>query len=587
MIAIIRHRLRQDALPILLYLLTFMVMSYPFVFQLNTHLPMDNVDTHTALWQNWWVLEAVTEGYDINHSPLLFYPNGLDVTLQPRRWSSLPMWIPLYYLFDDPLAFNLTAMLGVLLKAYGMYLVGLMLFKKRIPAWVSGAFYAFSATSLQMALQQPNTGATEWIPWFMLAYMSGLSRIQQQGYSRQIVGRMILAGLLFSLNVYMNLKIALFAMLLGSGYVFLYMLWYRLWRFWVFWIAMVIFAVSALGFSLPILMPTLQSPNLEDAVGDEVIVERGGIDILSYVKADLSRPINYMQSIASMRGEQLEVQNIRGMSHVGFVSLAFALMGLLYAVRAQRSVMIWVILAGVFWALSLGLDIRFKRLAVDIGFTPYGLLEDNLIFQILKFPWRMSLLFLFPYALLVGYGLHYRLQPLTLNRLQSGLLIFTVVMLLYGTSIFPIPTRSAPRPAYINILASMPDGAVIDLPFGRHNAKYYMSIQRFHKRPMVEGMIARIPPTAHDYIKANPILDVIREDVPEQLESISIQVWRGALQSLLDDKFSYIIVHEFVPQTQTRIEYPAQWVLDYFSGYDAIYQDDEVLIYDIKSLLSG
>jgi len=584
MLAILRHRFKQDALPLLLYLLTFIVMSYPFVLQMGTHLPMDNVDTHTALWQNWWVLEAVREGYDVNYSPLLFYPDGLDVTLQPRRWASLPVWMPLYWLFGDPLAFNLTAMLGVLFKAYGMYLVGLHLFGQRIPAWVTGAFYAFAATSLQMALQQPNTGATEWIPWFMLAFMVGVSSIRGKASHQQVIGLMVLAGFLFAMNAYMNLKIALFAMLLGGGYIALAMVAHGLWRFRVFWVAMIVFGMSALVFSAPMLAPALQSSELADAVGDGV-VWTGGVDIESYIKAQHKRPINYMQSIASLRGEQLELQNIDGMSHVGIVGVAFALMGVWYGVRVKRSDLLWLVLAVVFWALSLGLEISFRDEVVWFGDrTPYGLVQDIIVFQILKFPWRMSLVFLFPFSILIGYGLHYRLRTIRWTRLQMGLMVLAVVMLLYGTSIFPIPTRPAPRSDYVDVLADAPDGAVIDIPFGRHNAKYYMSVQRFHGRPMIEGMIARIPLDAFDYIDANPILGAIREGtafVPTDA------MWRGGMQQLLDDGFRYVILHKIVPQALTRAERPDRWVVDLFAAYSPLYEDDIVLIYDLFDLLES
>jgi len=610
MIQMLRHRFRQDALPLLLYLLTFIVMSYPFVFNMHDHLPMENVDTHTALWQNWWVLEALTQGHDLNQSDILFYPSGLDVTLQPRRWSTLPIWIPLYLIFDDPLAFNLTAMVGILFKAYGMYLLCLSLFKKRIPAWVSGAFYAFAATNLQQAFQHPNSGATEWIPWFMLAFVYGISHIKTIQHPQRILWIMLLAGFLFAMNAYANLKIALFAMLLGGGFVTLYMLGYQLWRVRLFWLAMLVFGISALGFSSPILIPTLQSNNLEDAFSDEVVVN-GGVDILSYVKAEHRRPYNYMQSIASLRGEQLEIQNIWGMSHVGIVSIAFALIGLRYAIIIHRPVrihyttpseknktqrklalrlncliLIWGILAVMFWLLSLGIEFHYNRNYVNLYWTPYRLLEHNIIFKILKLPWRMSMLFLFPYSILIGYGLHYRLRSLSLTRIHSGLLILSVSMLLYGTSIFPIPMRPAPRPAYIDMLATLDDGAVIDLPFGRHNAKYYMSIQRFHQRPMIEGMIARTPPDAYDYIDSNPVLGVIHGGIDTPLDDISITDWETAIQQLSDDGFRYVILHKLVQQTTYRVQRPSAEVLDLFASFEPIYEDDEVFIYTMDTLLS-
>ena len=130
-------------------------MSYPFVFQMHDHLPMDNTDTHTALWQNWWMREALSTEQNVVDSDLLFYPTGLDLTLQPRRWSTFPLWTLLYSMFGDPFAFNLTAMLGILFKAYGMYLFGMRFIQFQNPGlgmrWLLRLFCAgagsFAATA--------------------------------------------------------------------------------------------------------------------------------------------------------------------------------------------------------------------------------------------------------------------------------------------------------------------------------------------------------------------------------------------------------------------------------------------------------
>ena len=582
----VRQRWRQDRVPLLLYLLTFIAMSYPFILRMHDSLMMNNVDTHQALWSNWWVLEALAQGNNVNQVPLLFYPNGLDYTLQPPRWTTLIIWMPLYLLFGDPLAFNLTAMAGILFKAYGMYLVGLMLFKKRIPAWVSGAFYAFASQALARALQQPYTGATEWIPWFMLAFLAGLSQIRARQSPRSALLLMTAAGLLFSLNAYVNLKIAMFALLLGGGYALLFMTAHRLWVSRLFWIAMFAFGASALAFSLPLLSAVLQSDNLQSAASDSVITKRNAVvDILSYAKADLSYPLNYTQSIASLGDEQLEMRyTFQGLSHVGIVSMAFALMGTVYAFRVRRGAVIWVVLALVFWLLSLGVDIYLNGSYVEgIYWAPYRLLQDNLIFRTLKWPHRMELVFLFPYSLLIGYGLHYRLGSLVLDRSQWFLLAVSVVMLLYGASIFPIPVRPAPRPAYVSALSDLPSGAVIDVPLGRRHSKYYMSVQRFHGRPMVEGMIARTPPDAYDYIDSNLLLSALHEQAAVDEQVLMAEDWRRSFAQLVEDGFRYLILHRWVPVSLSAIEYPAGWIFKAFSLESPVYEDDEVLIYDIRA----
>lgn len=582
---LMHKRWRQDRVPLLLYLLTFIAMSYPFILRMHDSLMMNNVDTHTALWQNWWMREALGQG-NVNHSQLLFYPEGLDVTLQPRRWATFPLWSMLYAFFGDPLAFNLTAMMGILFKAYGMYLVGLMLFKRRIPAWVSGAFYAFAAPALVYALQQPNTGATEWIPWFMLAFLAGLSQARSRKSTRSALLLMTVAGLLFSLNAYVNLKIATFAMLLGGGYVLLYMIAHRLWASRPFWVSMFACGASALVFSAPLLGAVLQSDNLQAAVSDTVRTDsHASVDILSYAKADLSYPLTYTQSIASLGDEQLEMNApYQGLSHVGIVSMVFALMGTVYAFRVKRGAVIWVALALVFWLLSLGVKVYFNGSYVEgLYWMPYRLLQDNLIFRTLKEPYRLELVFLFPYSLLIGYGLHWRLGSLVLDRAQWLLLTVSVVMLLYGASIFPIPTRPAPRPSYVSALSDLPSGAVIDVPFGRQPSKYYMSVQRFHGRPMVEGMIARTPPDAYDYIDSNLLLAALRGSADVDGTTLTFEDWRTAFAQLVEDGFRYLILHRQVPGALSAIFYPKSRILEAFSQETPVYQDSEVLIYDIMA----
>lgn len=585
---ILLERWQRDRAALLLYALTFVVMSYPFVTRMGSHLPMDNVDTHQALWQNWWVLEALTQGRDVNYTPYLFHPGGLDYTLQPPRWTGLVFWTPLYLLFGDPFAFNMTAAIGILLRAYGMYLFGLLIFKRRIPAWVCGAFYAFAGANLTHALQQPFTGASEWIPWFMLAFVYGLTRIRVRADIRALGSTMLVAAFLFSLNVYANLKIGIFAMLLGGGFVLLYMVVHRLWALRSFWMSMILFGLASVIICAPSLAPMVLSEDLFAAASDPVITDVwGGMDLLTYLKADHDRPLNYMQSVASLSGDHVEHTFVTwGLSHVGLVSVFFAFAGLVYAIRIERSALIWFILALVFWLLSLGVVIYVNRSALDIYWTPYRLLEDNFIFRALKWPFRMALVFLFPYSVLIGYGLHYRLRSLELKELDRRrklLLILSVIMLLYGTSIFPIPTRDAPRPAYLSKLAELPDGAVIDVPFGRHVSKYYMSAQRFHQRPIAEGMIARVPPGTYDYIDQNLLLATFRDPGKVNYEDLTLADWEAAFGQLLDDGFRYVVMHREVP-VSSFIGRAKGWALEMFKLEPKLYDDNNVIIYELADV---
>ena len=196
----LRERWRQDRLPILLYLVTFVVMTYPFVFHMGDSLALHNTDTFKAIWQNWWIRESLTQGSDVNYHENVFYPDGLDVSLDPRRWTTFPLWTSLYTLFGDPLAFNLVALFGILFKAYGMYLFAGTCCSKSpgISAWVSRRMSTLFAAPMldRLALRQPNTGATEWIPWFMLfaCLWTLLCVANKDEVARKSISIMVVAG---------------------------------------------------------------------------------------------------------------------------------------------------------------------------------------------------------------------------------------------------------------------------------------------------------------------------------------------------------------------------------------------------------
>ena len=576
---------RRDRIPLFLYLLTFIVMTYPFVLRMGDSLPIHNSDTFEILSKNWSLREALIHGKDLDHSELLFHPNGLDITLQPQRWTTFPLWTLLYTLFGDPLTYNLVSLFGILFKAYGMYLFGIYLFQARIPAWVCGAFYAFAAPILAMALRNPDTGATEWIPWFMLSLIYGLDRLHA-GYRLRTTGIiMVIAGVCFSLNVYMHLRIAIFAVLLGGGYIVWSMFARRLWARRRFWTAMLVFALTAATTSAPLLIRVLRS-NLYDYAIDRPVATGAGAssDLLNFFKAQHDRPLNYRQVIASLSGDQLEIRCLcKGISHVGLVGIVFAMMGAVYIFRFQRKEAIWIVLTALSFLLSLGVVIYVNGKPLDIYWTPYRLLQDNFFFRALWHPFRMVVVLLFPFSILVGYGLHSRVQSIQLDNRSKIMLVTSVIMLLYGTSIFPTAMRLSPRPAYLSALNNLPEGAVIDLPMGRHNAKYYMAMQRFHGRPMAEGMIPRTPPTAYDYFDANPVLSrLYKLSRGNTVDAIDEVEWRAALADLQNDGFRYLILHREVPLETTRSYWlPDKIIVDIIFP-SPVYQDENESIYDIS-----
>ena len=516
---------------------------------------------------------------------MLFAPYGLEQTLLPPRYPALPIWIPLYELFGEPVAYNLSISIQILIKAYGMYLLGLWLFKNRIAAWVSGAFYAFGTMSLQLALQQPLTGSTEWIPFFMLAFIYGIDQIKTGSNLRPVVFIMILAGFLFSLSVYMNIKIGVFAMLLGANYVLFMFFWYRLWYNLRFYLGMIVFVVSVLMICAPLLLPIATSTDLSNAIEIDTVFHP--TDVMDFLKLRHSDnyPIQYTPLVAIL-GDVVTPSNPFDFGHsptVGIVSILFVVSGVMYAIRKNRQVLVWLISALVFFVLSLGGQWIFNSHIVG-SWTPYNLIGDNFIVVLLRYTFQFALIFWFPYSLLIGFGIVGRLQHAKKDYKTLVLLVLSVVMLLYGTSMMPLPYRSSTELPFVNFLNEQPDGAVVNLPLGRHEAKFYMATQIYHRRPMIEGMIARTPEGTYDYIDMIFAFDMLDGDfVPESTETQN-QIWHDSMQRLIDDGFRYVILHRYYVNQYNR--YTSDAYIQQFAHFPTVYEDDDVLIYEIETLVT-
>ena len=295
--------------------------------------------------------EAFINDYDLNYTQLLFYPDGLDLTLQPKRWTSYPLWALYFQLFGEPTAYNLTVLTQSLIKAYAMYRLILLFVPHQPSAWIGGAFFAFSARVLSLGIQQPNTGSLEFIPIFMIFFVLALRRIADHKdvmYANHVTaGLMVLAGIAFSANVYMNIKIGIFAMFVGGAYVVWSFVYFRLWNRLRFWFGITIFAIVCLVLSAPMLIPTLTHSELSEAIYQELPAE--GIDLFAYLKPDPSKTLFHNQFIASFDNTIIAQGAVIGLGQIGFISIVLSGTGMLYVIRKRHEIKS----SGVFCLLSV------------------------------------------------------------------------------------------------------------------------------------------------------------------------------------------------------------------------------------------
>lgn len=578
--------LKKDGWVIVLYLLMLIILTYPLAFRLGEIIPMQNLDTYTARWQNWYLQKALTGGYDINYTSFLFYPHGLDLTLMPKRLTSYPLWAFYNLLWGEPTAYNLTVLTQTFIKAYAMYRLILLFVPDRISAWVGGAFFAFVPRILIGALQQPNTGSVEFIPIFLICLVLSLRHINEKPTELKTpLIWMILAALTFCANVYMNIKIGIFAMMIGGIYILWVFVIQRLWRHRLFWVNIVIFGLISLILSLPILLPTLQFGQLDESI-ENYWEPENGLDAILYLKADKSKPFFYNQLIASLDDVTLDQTVINAFAQTGFVSLLLGVIATIYIMRHRRDQMLWVIIVLFFFWLSLGSEIRFDGHTIDWLPTLYPLLSDNPLIASLREPFRFQIIMFFGLAILIAIAIHWMLAHAVLLRFRL-MIAFAVLFMFFEISSFPIPYRSADISPAFEYVSQQTKGPIITLPLGKQQtAKYAMYTQTLHELPIVEGKIGRMPDDIYSFIEEENLLLRDMSDV-DNLLSITEALrnnWEAEIDELTALGFRYIVVQRFVDAGTTLLAFYDYQEEMFFMNIEPEFETENSAVYDLYNL---
>jgi len=572
----LRTWVRRDGLALLLFVVAIVVMTTPLAFRLGDGLPSSKGDTKSALWQKWWLSKAVAEGYNVNHTPYLFHPVGMDLTFQPHRWTALVVWQPLSVLFGEEAGYVLNFLLGLLVGAYAAYLLVLHLTSNRVAAWVGGAFFTFYPAHLLTAMYQPNTGSIQWVALFMLALVAGLRRFattdaQRSHLSGEGFWAMVWAAVALSVNIYITVKPWTQAVVLAAAYVPLAALANGWWRRVAFWEAVAVLALLSVLLALPVVVPYLRAgDNLAYTVEQTAShLRTEGADIVSFIRAAPELPLFTPRAVARLRGVPFgDWRRRNGTSfYLGLVSIVLAVAGAYDSAKRDRRRLIWLLLALGTWLLSLGTVLFVDGVKMATVKMPYRLVDEIPLFKAVRTPNRFALGFSLPWAVLVGFGAAYLWKRLEGRKwlayaVTGGL---TALMLFELTeaplTIYPLEIS----PFFYQIRDEEAQGALINLPMtGSHN---YMLEQTVHGWPIAGGSIGRLPENAFAYVEANPLLKDWR-----QREPLSCTYDMGrAMDSLLADGFRYVVVHKAKPQ---------DW-LDGYVSVTPIYDDAFVTVYSL------
>jgi hypothetical protein len=543
----IGRRWRWHVLVLVTYILLALVLTWPLLPHLGSHVPGDGADDPPLTWNLWWVryalLDLGTNPFNCNY---LFYPLGINLAFYTLTVLNSLLSLPLQAVAGLVPASNLLLLSSFILSAYGAFLLAHhLLFRSGdrsaaggphpprgslsnaadtslqtnlLPAFAAGLVYGFASSKMSYAaLGQWNIASSQWIPFYVLfLFKAG----EQPGRWRYP----LLAALFLLFQAYAELTYASFLVLFTL-----------LWAAWRAWRALrqgQLAQLGSLGLRLGVLgllflvglapVLAMMVPDLL-AEGDIFVEGAGFADVFSADLVGFLVPTRLHPLLGSLV-ERFQFHHGVGQHlYLGYGVLSLAAVGVVAGWR-RRGVRFWLLSALIFFLLALGPTLQVN--GQDTGLPlPFALVARLPFFKGNRYPSRYSVLLTLSLGMLVSYGLQaikHRIRLPSGKGVAVGGEFVLVIGLLLGHLSVPLPLSDMSVPeVYQVIQREMPgDWTLLDLPVAWRNGfrvtgtqhpiimveQYYQSV---HGKRLLAGNTSRNPPLKFQYFTEAPVINTL------------------------------------------------------------------------------
>jgi hypothetical protein len=528
------------------------VLTYPLVLHLTTHIPFDAILPPTIIehwtwtWGFWFIHHLAIDGRNWSFfTDALYYPRGVDLTY-PMLFGFgllLAAAIPLVQLLGVILTFNACFFIAFIVAAYAVFLLVRDLTNDDSAAFVAGFIFAFSP--FQMARTLGHFGIMTsgmWIPLYIFFFRRAMTR----GYIRYL----ILSPLIGIITVFSNPYYALFLMLFSITYIVYSLLFNQTNPIMNFLGTRLLPIGCFLAlFSLP-LMWLMLTHRVEDfhmyAPISHVLVHSA--DLLAFflpsshhsIWGNLVKPMYYSHFTGNATEQTV---------FMGYAVLALSVIAVVKAPKEQTR--FWLGCAIAFFVLSLGPFLHINgRDTFQFGGTsvwfplPYFPMLFIPVLKAMRGPSRFAIMGMLAMAVLAGYGVRHLLKRVEGQRgatLACLGLLLTIIGLEF--SIVPVPLIDARLPKVYEGIARAPDGTVLDVPWYWSVSKY-QHYQTLHHKRLVLGQAPRLS-LAVDFTYADAIPFVQLFKNPQLIKDYEAQpVDRGDVLRFIEFfDLSFIVIH--------------------------------------------
>ncbi len=608
-------RMREHGLPLLVYTVLAIALTWPLVAHLGEAFPSTPgegaQDLWEKLWNIWWVGEALRRGANPFYTDALFYPQGASLLFHPLNLTSALMALPLRALFGPIAAYNLVVLLSFVLSGYAVFLLARAHGCGHAAALLGGLAYTASAFHFfHTRLSHLELVPMQWLPLYALA----LDRLLKPDIDRRfaaVVGRrssvvgVLLAALALLALVFNSLYVALYAALLTL-----------VWVGWSF--------IQSLASSAPI------SHGEERAGGRSFSAWRRNMGasllrltamtllVLAVVGPTVLLPMAREMRQSSYMVEEIDVSARRAAAptdvllppaahplrallplpsaqtdgaFLGYLPLLLAIGGALARPRVAAR---WLALGLLAWALALGPALPF-----------YQWLYALPPLQIARYPDRFLLLALLAVAVLAALGADALLKRLQIGddrrsisgsgrrwsvvgpfaslegmgrwSIAAGLLFILMIIELYPG---PTPLTAPFDNPFYHTLAREPGRfTVLELPITRNNSAWLaMYAQTIHGHPILDGALARQPPR----VPFRKLMLMRQLERPDTVADIAVETQAAHAAALRFFGLRYILYHR--EDGDGPVEPPTAAALSRVAGVpiQQVYADEQLVAYQIE-----
>lgn len=545
------------------------VMTYPTIVHVfNTEifwLPIDSGDIWIEFWNAWHGKQILAGKADYLFTDLLFYPQGLSLAYHNFNIFHMLFFAALQGILPASNAYNLTYLLITIATTTAAYIYLNYIFKDKWIALFGAIVLGFSGYVVGRPMH-PGVAFLATVP--LSCYFL------HRGFAEMRWLFIAMSGILVGATAFISLYMFVCLLLTVSAYFVYFAI--SQWQDRRFWL-MVAAMIAVAGFSgLLRTFPMLSDETDLGGILDKTSGRETENDLLQFF-INYENPF-FNRLITNRITSSIVLLPDPGRwntSYLGYIPLLLIGLGLIRKIHRRR-MFPWLLLLIPFFLLRLGSVLTINGQVFDSVVLPKYALDRlvPVVFEAFYSTDHFQIGLLLPLAVLSCYGLLVFLDSFPMRR-RSGIVLLLIALLAAEYYRSPPGGRIVLEEelAYLDWLAeeSAEPVRLINLPMNRGSSKTYIFHQTIGGFPQVEGLATRTPPSAYDYIKANPVLNTWHRRESLICTEANRDDYLAAITQLRDDGFSHVILHYSLLEPDT--------IEGSFLGLEPAYEDEFVAIY--------